>query len=108
MRVVEILDDCFTGMEDVGVIDVVEPQEEIVGSGSDVFVHVGDFRRIGAGEASPIRYCAVHADRRVISASPLTPTVVVLRLRLGTEMIPRNICQGLEAKIAAVLLVGWP
>jgi hypothetical protein len=43
MCIVELLDDFFPGMEGVRVIDVVEPQEEVIGSGVNVFVHCDNF-----------------------------------------------------------------
>jgi hypothetical protein len=48
MFIVGLLDDCSAGMEGVRVIDVVEPQEEVIGSGVNVFVHCDNFGWIGA------------------------------------------------------------
>jgi hypothetical protein len=51
MRIVEILDGCLAGVEDVCVFDVGEPQEEVIRSCVNIFVHVSDLGRICGSRA---------------------------------------------------------
>ena len=76
VTVVEVLDDGFAVVEFVGVGDVVEEEEQLVGRGGERFINLGDFGRVLAGEACAGGDGAVHADAFVIGAMPLAPSVV--------------------------------
>ena len=103
-----MLNHCFTGFQDMCPIDVVKPQQQIIWSFFDRLVHLSNLRWILTGEAGTIPTRSVHAYTVVVGTSPLTPTVIILRRRIGPEMSVKYVRQSLDAEIAAVVLVGRP
>ena len=106
--VVEVLNDRLAGVQDRGVVDMAAPQHQVVGRGVHVLIRLVNPRGILARVTSPVRHSSIHTDRRAVRARPLAPSVVVLRLRVWSEVGIQDISQGLDAKVAAVVLVRWP
>ena len=79
--VVDVLDYGFAVVQDVGVGDVVHEEEEVVGAGVDVFVDLGEFRRVLADVAGAGGYGAVHADAVARRRGTTGPSRCARRIR---------------------------
>src|SRR5207249_3831725 len=97
MRIVNVLDDCSSGVKVVGVRNVMEKEEQIVGSGLDGFVNSCDRRRILADVAGTGGHGAIHTYTLLIRAMPLPPAVFFRRFDARAVMAAENIRKRLHA-----------
>lgn len=108
MGVVEVLDNRLSGLQALGIRNVVEPQQQIVWCRIDVLIHVSDQWRVPSGVAGAILHGTVHANTELVCTRPLTPAIVVLGCGVWSEMCVKDVRQRLDTKVAAVPFVCWP
>src|SRR3954468_15159323 len=92
----------------MGVVHMMEPQEEVVGSRLRPFEIGGNLGGVHSRIACSVPYSAIHTYREAVCAGPLSPTVPVLRLRLGAVVGVKDVRQGLDPQVSRVVFIGGP
>ena len=108
VSVIDILDYSFAVVQNVRVRNVMHEEEEVVGAGVDVFVDLGEFRRVLANVSGSSGDGAIHANAGGICAKPLAPAVTLGGLDTGAEVIAEDVSERADAEVARVLLVDVP
>src|SRR6516164_6092015 len=106
MRVVKILDNGFSRVQNVCIGNMVHEQEEIVRGTGGRFVDPADGGAVLPDKSSSGCDRAIHADAAFIGAMPLAPAVPLGSFNGYTVMIAENIGQSLKTERTRVVLVG--
>ena len=108
MRIVDVLDHRFAGMQAVRIRDVVHEKQQIVRAGFERFVDPGHLRPVLADEAGAGGDGAVHAGAFGIGAVPLSPAVALGGLDVHAIVVAGDVGEGLETERTGVVFVGAP
>src|SRR6202021_257029 len=103
--VVDVLDDGFSGTQNVFIAHVMEKQEKCVRTVVERFIKPLHFGRILGDESSSRRYRPIHANSLVIGAMPLSPAILLGGLRSRIVVISENVGEGSRTERSGVALV---
>src|SRR5215469_9504469 len=106
--VVEVLHQGIAGVEDVSIGNMVEKQQQIVGTVGERLVDLLHIRRILTNETRSGGDRAIHADALMVGAMPLSPAVSLRGLRSRIVMISGNVGESSDAEVAGIALINVP
>ena len=92
MSIVEVLNDSFPRVQLVGIVDVVEPKEEVVRSTLNLFIHGRNLFGVLSCICGTILNGSIHADPIRARSSPLTPSIAILAAWVWTVVGVQDIC----------------
>lgn len=87
---------------------MMEPEKQIIRDLIDIVINLRDLAGIMSRISGAVFYCSVHTNGCSTSTQPLSPAIVILRSWVWTKVSVQNVSQGLDTKIAAVILVRRP
>ena len=108
MRIVQVLDDGLAGVQLVSVRHVVQEQQQLVRTGRQRLVDLGDRGPVLPDVPGAGRDGAVHADALFVGAMPLSPAVALGCLHRHAVVIAHDVGEGLQAERTGVVLEGPP
>ena len=97
VRIVDGLDHRLAGMQLVCVWDVMEEEQQVVGTSRQRFEHCGDGGAVLADVAGSGGNGAVHAHALLIGAVPLSPAVTLGRFHVHSVVVAGDIGERLQA-----------
>src|ERR1017187_7945674 len=108
MRVVEVLDYGLAGVQPVGVGNVVEEEQQIVGAGFQGFVHLCNNWPILSRVAGALGHGAFQNYALFVGIVPLASPVAFGSFDAHVGVVADNIGEGLQAERAGVVFVRAP
>src|SRR6267143_2304955 len=108
MRVVNVLNHSFAGLQHACVGHVVKEEQQLVRRGFQRLVQLGSWRRILSYIAGPGGHGTIHADPVTVSAVPLAPAVALGRFHSGSVVTSKNVRECLGSKWAGVVFIDFP
>src|SRR5450756_201281 len=104
MRIVEMLDHRLAGVKFVGIGNMVEEEQQLVGTGFQGFVHLGNNWTVLSSVAGAFGDGTLHAGALIVGIVPLAPAVAFGGFDADAVVVANNISEGLEAERAGIVL----